>query len=64
MIIERPLNFDIEQIAKSGQCFRIIETRDKVYRAITGDHYVEIKHLGDDSLSCLLYTSPSPRDTR
>ena len=51
MIIERPLNFDIEQIAKSGQCFRIIETRDKVYRAITGDHYVEIKHLGDDSLS-------------
>lgn len=51
MIIERPLNFDVEQIAKSGQCFRIIETRDKVYRAITGDHYVEIKHLGDDKLS-------------
>ena len=52
-------NFSLREICRSGQCFRMHETAENnTYELVAGDKYLKI------SQACLLYTSPSPRDTR
>ncbi len=46
-MIERVLNdFDIDQIANSGQCFRFHRLGEGQYRLIAGAHLLEIKQDG------------------
>ena len=40
MLIEIQDDFDLEKIALSGQCFRVKQFTDGVYRFITGDNIV------------------------
>ena len=46
-MIERVLNdFDIDQIANSGQCFRFHRVGDKSYNLIAGTHLLNIQQNG------------------
>ena len=46
-MIERVLNdFDIDQIASSGQCFRFHRVGDKSYNLIAGTHLLNIQQNG------------------
>ena len=46
-MIERVLNdFDIDQIASSGQCFRFHRVGDKSYDLIAGTHLLNIQQNG------------------
>ena len=46
-MIERILNdFDIDQIANSGQCFRFHRVGDKSYNLIAGTHLLNIQQNG------------------
>lgn len=40
--------FDIAQICDSGQCFRMEQIREHVYRIIAGDRYLEIRQQGQN----------------
>ncbi|MFR5640932.1 MAG: DNA glycosylase [Butyricicoccus sp.] len=47
-MIERVLNdFDIDQIANSGQCFRFHRVGDKSYNLIAGTHLLNIGRMAD-----------------
>ena len=35
-------NFDLGQICRSGQCFRMEQTGENSYRVIAGDKYLEL----------------------
>jgi len=39
-------NFSIEQIAASGQCFRMIREEDGNYSVIAGDRYIKVRENG------------------
>ena len=41
-----PANFDIDQIANSGQCFRFHRVGDKSYNLIAGTHLLNIQQNG------------------
>ena len=43
---------------------KYIENPHHIEVQIMGDKYGNVVHLGERECSCLLYTSPSPRDTR
>lgn len=46
-------NFDIKQIAKSGQCFRIDETGDGSYRIIAFNRFINVRQNGNEiDFSC------------
>ncbi len=46
-MIERVLtDFDIDQIANSGQCFRFHRVGDKSYDLIAGKHLLHIRQEG------------------
>ena len=48
-MIERVLNdFDIDQIASSGQCFRFHRVGDKSYDLIAGTHLLNIQQNDPD----------------
>ena len=38
-------NFDLGQICRSGQCFRMDQIGDDRYRVIAGDKYLELTFL-------------------
>ena len=39
-------NFDLGQICRSGQCFRMDQISDDRYRVIAGDKYLELTQEG------------------
>lgn len=39
-------DFQIEQIARSGQCFRLVSCGDQVFSLVAGEHYIEISQTG------------------
>ncbi len=42
-MIEREIaDFDLEQIARSGQCFRFRELGEKRYSVVAGGKYIEV----------------------
>ncbi|MCM1386173.1 MAG: hypothetical protein NC231_02510 [Bacillus sp. (in: Bacteria)] len=43
-------NFDLEQICRSGQCFRMTKESDNVYSVIAGSRYLEIEQKGGTCL--------------
>lgn len=45
-------NFNLGQICKSGQCFRMEEKSDGIYSIIAGAHYLEAKQEGNE---CFFY---------
>lgn len=47
-------NFDVEKIARSGQCFRMKQIAPNMYSVIHRDHYLEItvKDNGNYIFSC------------
>lgn len=45
-------NFSLEQICKSGQCFRMIQERDNLYSVIAGSRYLEVEQRGAE---CIFY---------
>lgn len=47
MIIQKIPYFDIAQICDSGQCFRMWEKQENVYRLYAADRYLEITKQGD-----------------
>ncbi|MDB2030288.1 DNA glycosylase [[Eubacterium] rectale] len=46
MILKEIQNFDLNQIANSGQCFRWKRTRENAYLVIHKDKVVTISQLG------------------
>ena len=54
MLIEIQDDFDLEKIALSGQCFRVKQFTDGVYRFITGDNIIYIQKTKNKqfSISC------------
>lgn len=53
MIKVKVTNFDIAQIAASGQCFRMTEIGENTYRVIAGDRYLELQQQGENCMfSC------------
>lgn len=54
MLIEIKDDFDLEKIALSGQCFRVKQFADGVYRFITEDNIIYIQKIKDKqfSISC------------
>ena len=44
-------NFDLGQICRSGQCFRMDQISDDRYRVIAGDKYLELTQEGELSIS-------------
>lgn len=47
MITKTLKNFDIRQIDRSGQCFRMEELSDGAYAVIAADKYVEVRQDGE-----------------
>ncbi len=54
MVLEIQDDFDPVKIAFSGQCFRVKQFDDGVFRFITGDHVVYLERAGENcfSVSC------------
>ena len=52
MITKELDHFSIEQICRSGQCFRMNPEDDGRYSVIAGDRYLEIRQQGDRSCFC------------
>lgn len=46
LLIQIDDDFDLQKIAESGQCFRVMRLPSGAYRFITGDHVLEIKPAG------------------
>ena len=54
-------NFSMEQICRSGQCFRMRKTKENTYEVIAGDRYLEVSqegtivnfHCSDAELLCI-----------
>ena len=44
-------NFDLGQICRSGQCFRMDQIGDGRYRVIAGDKYLELTQERELSIS-------------
>lgn len=45
-------NFDLAQICRSGQCFRMKERSENLYSVIAGRHYLELEQMGRE---CVFY---------
>lgn len=45
-------NFDLAQICRSGQCFRMKERSENLYSVIAGRHYLELEQRGRE---CIFY---------
>ncbi len=41
------VDFDLEQIAQSGQCFRFLKKEGRKYSLIAGSRYIELEQTGD-----------------
>lgn len=52
MIKLKTENFNLEQICRSGQCFRMDRKRDRLYSVIAGKHYLELEQQGQE---CIFY---------
>ena len=52
MIIDRPEEFDMEQIAASGQCFRMEQLEGRRYSVMSGSHYLELVQEDKRLLFC------------
>lgn len=64
-MIERVLNdFDIDQIANSGQCFRFHRVGDKSYNLIAGTHLLNIQQNGRTYGTTAMKTSLTPSGGR
>ena len=54
-------NFSMEQICRSGQCFRMRKIKENTYEVIAGDRYLEVSqegtivnfHCSDAELLCI-----------
>lgn len=49
-------NFSLEQICKSGQCFRMLQESDNLYSVIAGSRYLEVEQQGS---SCIFHCDES-----
>ena len=51
VILENQKNFDIAQIARSGQCFRLKEhpQKEHTWQLVAYKHYLEVKQLPGSS---------------
>lgn len=49
-------NFNLEQICRSGQCFRMFCEGDNLYSVVANDRYLEIEQQGDE---CIFYCDES-----
>ena len=47
MVTREIRNFNLSQICRSGQCFRMREREEGIFSVIAGDRYVEIHQLGN-----------------
>ena len=52
MIKQEIKNFDLAQICRSGQCFRMKEKSDRRYSVVAGRHYLELEQQGGE---CIFY---------
>lgn len=52
MIKLKTENFDLEQICRSGQCFRMNQKQDKLYSVIAGRRYLELEQRGQKCIFC------------
>ncbi len=43
-------NFSLEQICKSGQCFRMFQESDNLYSVIAGNRYLEVEQQGSQCI--------------
>ncbi len=50
MLVEKA-NFDLKQIAESGQCFRMTELAPSLYQIIAGNHYVLAEQLEENLIN-------------
>ena len=50
IMIIRTDNFNLKQIADSGQCFRMNEIGNNTYSIIAYDRYIELRHINDNTI--------------
>lgn len=50
MVRQKINNFSLEQICRSGQCFRMSQRDEKTYTVIAGSRYLEARQEGDECI--------------
>lgn len=51
MMLIKSDNFDLKQIADSGQCFRMVEISNNTYSLIAYDRYIEIEQIDANTIN-------------